>query len=90
MSSTVTIQRNSPSTFRLRQSAELKAPEISEYSGKADLFISKFNLTSKQFYLKMGLLTKQGLLVRKNGQYFLTTLHVKFCSKKYNPGKDKA
>jgi predicted transcriptional regulator len=43
-------------------------------AGKTDILISTLNLTRKQFYSKMERLTKQGLLVRRNGRYYLTTL----------------
>ena len=43
-------------------------------AGKTDLLISTLGLTRKQFYSKMERLTKQGVLVRRNGRYFLTTL----------------
>src|SRR5437867_4663813 len=43
-------------------------------AGKTDILISTLGLTCKQFYSKMERLTKQDLLVRRNGRYFLTTL----------------
>ncbi len=43
-------------------------------SGKTDILLSTLNLTRKQYYSKMELLSRQGLLVRKNGRYYLTTL----------------
>ncbi|HEX9318831.1 MAG TPA: hypothetical protein VF884_07845 [Nitrososphaeraceae archaeon] len=43
-------------------------------AGKTDILISTLGLTRKQFYSKMERLMKQGLLVRRNGRYFITTL----------------
>ena len=43
-------------------------------AGKTDLLISTLGLTRKQFYSKMERLMKQGLLVRRNGRYYLTSL----------------
>jgi len=43
-------------------------------SGKTDMLLSTLNLTRKQYYSKMERLSKQGLLVRKGGRYYLTTL----------------
>jgi predicted transcriptional regulator len=43
-------------------------------AGKTDILVSTLGLTRKQFYSKMERLTRQGLLVRKNGRYYLTTL----------------
>src|SRR4029079_3547432 len=43
-------------------------------AGKTDLLISTLGLTRKQFYSKMDRLMKQGLLVRRNGRYYLTSL----------------
>lgn len=42
-------------------------------AGKTELLISTLDITRKQFYSKMERLTKQGLLVRRNGRYYLTT-----------------
>ena len=41
---------------------------------KSDILIHTLNLTRKQFYSKMERLTNQGLLVRRNGRHYLTTL----------------
>ena len=43
-------------------------------AGKTDLLISTLGLTRKQFYSKMERLIKHGLLVRRNGRYYLTVL----------------
>ena len=43
-------------------------------AGKSDILISTLDLTRKQFYSKIERLIKQGLIVRRNGRYFLTTL----------------
>lgn len=43
-------------------------------SGKTDILLSTMNLTRKQYYSKMERLSRQGLLVRKGGRYYLTTL----------------
>jgi predicted transcriptional regulator len=43
-------------------------------SGKTDMLLSTMNLTRKQYYSKMERLSRQGLLVRKGGRYYLTTL----------------
>jgi len=43
-------------------------------TGKTDMLLSTMNLTRKQYYSKMERLSKQGLLVRKGGRYYLTTL----------------
>lgn len=43
-------------------------------AGKTDILISTLGLTRKQFYSKMERLTRHGLLVRRNGRYYLTIL----------------
>ena len=43
-------------------------------AGKTDLLIGSIGLTRKQFYSKMERLMKQGLLVRRTGRYYLTSL----------------
>jgi predicted transcriptional regulator len=43
-------------------------------AGKTDILISTLGLTRKQFYSKMERLNKHGLLVRRNGRYYLTVL----------------
>ena len=43
-------------------------------TGRTDMLLSTMNLTRKQYYSKMERLSKQGLLVRKGGRYYLTTL----------------
>src|SRR6476620_6904742 len=40
----------------------------------SNLFIQNLNLTRKQYYSKMDRLFKRGLLARKNGKYYLTTM----------------
>ena len=42
--------------------------------GNSDLLTRNLNLTKKQYYSKMEHLSKQGLLARKNGKYYLTTM----------------
>jgi predicted transcriptional regulator len=47
---------------------------VSLSAGKTDILISKLGLTRKQFYSKVERLIKHGLLVRRKGRYYLTTL----------------
>ena len=42
--------------------------------GNSSTLVQNLNLTRKQYYSKMNSLTKQGLLIRKNGKYHLTTM----------------
>jgi predicted transcriptional regulator len=42
-------------------------------SGDSSILISKLNLTRKQYYSRMSDLTNAGLILRKNGNYFLTS-----------------
>jgi predicted transcriptional regulator len=42
--------------------------------GNSSALVQNLNLTRKQYYSKMNSLTKQGLLIRKNGKYYLTTI----------------
>lgn len=42
--------------------------------GDSSVLVQNLNLTRKQYYSKMNSLTKQGLLIRKNGKYHLTTM----------------
>jgi hypothetical protein len=42
--------------------------------GNSDLLTRNLNLTRKQYYSKIERLSKQGLLARKNGKYYLTTM----------------
>ena len=43
-------------------------------AGKTDILISTLGLTRKQFYSKVERLITHGLLVRRKGRYFITTL----------------
>jgi predicted transcriptional regulator len=43
-------------------------------AGKTGILISTLGITRKQFYSKMERFTKQGLLGRRDGRYYLTTL----------------
>jgi predicted transcriptional regulator len=42
-------------------------------SGDSSILISRLNLTRKQYYSRMSDLTNAGLILRKNGNYFLTS-----------------
>jgi predicted transcriptional regulator len=42
--------------------------------GKSNRLSDNLNLSRKQYYSKMERLSKQGLVTRKNGKYYLTTL----------------
>lgn len=46
---------------------------IAHLHGKSALLISKLGMTRKQFYARMERLSEQGLIMRTNGQYHLTT-----------------
>jgi len=41
--------------------------------GNSGILISRLNLTRKQYYSRMSDLTNAGLILRKNGRYFLTS-----------------
>src|SRR5437660_11027662 len=41
--------------------------------GDRSVLISRLNLTRKQYYSRMSDLTNAGLILRKNGKYFLTS-----------------
>ncbi len=41
--------------------------------GESSILISRLNLTRKQYYSRMSDLTNAGLILRKNGKYFLTS-----------------
>jgi predicted transcriptional regulator len=41
--------------------------------GDSSILISRLNLTRKQYYSRMSDLTNAGLILRKNGKYFLTS-----------------
>ena len=41
--------------------------------GDSGIFISRLNLTRKQYYSRMSDLTNAGLILRKNGRYFVTS-----------------
>lgn len=43
-------------------------------SGDSSILISGLNLTRKQYYSRMSELTNAGVIRRKNGKYFLTSL----------------
>jgi hypothetical protein len=47
---------------------------VAHMNEKSELLISKLNMTRKQFYARMERLSRQGLIMRKGGQYQLTTL----------------
>ena len=47
---------------------------VAHMNEKSELLISKLDMTRKQFYARMERLTRQGLIMRKGGQYHLTTL----------------
>ena len=42
--------------------------------GNSNLLTHNLNVTKKQYYSKMDQLSKQGLIARKNGKYYLTTM----------------
>jgi hypothetical protein len=42
-------------------------------SGDRTTLLSKLNLTRKQYYSRMSVLVKAGLVTRKNGNYFVTS-----------------
>ena len=42
--------------------------------GNSNLLTQNLNLTKKQYYSKMEHLSNQGLVARKNGKYYLTTM----------------
>jgi len=42
--------------------------------GNSNLLTRNLNLTKKQYYSKIEQLSKQGLVARKNGKYYLTTM----------------
>jgi hypothetical protein len=43
-------------------------------SGNTRILISRLKLTRKQYYSRISELTKAGLIIRKNGMYFLSSL----------------
>jgi uncharacterized protein YlaN (UPF0358 family) len=47
---------------------------IAQASVDSDILIKKSRLTRKQYYSRMSRMTKVGLIQRKNGKYFLTSL----------------
>ena len=47
---------------------------VGMYPGDSNLFIQNLNLTRKQYCSKMDRLSKRGLLARKNGKNYLTTV----------------
>lgn len=47
--------------------------------GNSNLLTRNLNLTKKQYYSKIEQLSKQGLVARKNGKYYLTTMGKIIC-----------
>ena len=47
---------------------------IAQTSADSDILIKMARLTRKQYYSRMSRMTKVGLIQRKNGKYFLTSL----------------
>jgi predicted transcriptional regulator len=47
---------------------------ISQTNSNSDTFRKKIKLTRKQYYSRMSRMTRVGLIKRKNGKYFLTSL----------------
>jgi len=47
---------------------------VAHKNENSELLISKLDMTRKQFYARMERLSQQGLIMRKGGQYHLTTL----------------
>ena len=47
---------------------------VAHLNTKSELLISKLDMTRKQFYARMERLSHQGLIMRKGGQYHLTTM----------------
>ena len=47
---------------------------IAQTSADSDILTKKARLTRKQYYSRMSRMTKVGLIQRKNGKYFLTSL----------------
>jgi predicted transcriptional regulator len=47
---------------------------IAQTSADSDILTKKTRLTRKQYYSRMSRMTKVGLIQRKNGKYFLTSL----------------
>jgi hypothetical protein len=47
---------------------------IAQTSADSDILTKKAKLTRKQYYSRMSRMTKVGLIQRKNGKYFLTSL----------------
>jgi len=47
---------------------------IAQTNSNSDTFRKKIRLTRKQYYSRMSRMTRVGLIKRKNGQYFLTSL----------------
>jgi hypothetical protein len=47
---------------------------IAQTNSNSDTFRKKIRLTRKQYYSRMSRMTRVGLIKRKNGKYFLTSL----------------
>lgn len=47
---------------------------IAQMNSNSDTFRKKIRLTRKQYYSRMSRMTRVGLIKRKNGKYFLTSL----------------
>jgi predicted transcriptional regulator len=47
---------------------------IAQTNSNSDTFRKKIKLTRKQYYSRMSRMTRVGLIKRKNGKYFLTSL----------------
>ena len=47
---------------------------IAQTNANSDILTKKARLTRKQYYSRMSRMTKVGLIQRKNGKYFLTSL----------------
>jgi predicted transcriptional regulator len=56
------------------QSLDLFKAIASAKPANSDIFRKKSKLTRKQFYSRMSRLIKVGLIKRKNGKYFITSL----------------
>ena len=47
---------------------------IALLSGDTSVLLNSLEITNKQYYSRMSALVKVGLIMRKNGDYFLTSL----------------
>jgi predicted transcriptional regulator len=57
-----------------KKSLDLFKSIVMTKAGDTDIFRKKSKLTRKQFYSRMSRMIKVGLIKRKNGKYFLTSL----------------